>query len=217
MEQSTSRAHRRIIRCVWTGLGAAAISAALVVGAGCDDATAEPDDCRSDVSTRPQGDEPTPAAAPPAQASAAPAEPATKPAAAPEPDARPARAKRSAPSEDRAAEIAEQLRVKRLVVARGVEGREPVEASTSFTADDERVYAFVEMHNPAKEPSAVVVSFEPPDGGVATGNVELAVGPSPRWRTWAFTRGAQQEGQWTAVVRTLDGKVLAREPFEVTL
>jgi hypothetical protein len=45
--------------------------------------------------------------------------------------------------------------------------------------------------------------------------VTLAVKSSPRWRTWAFSRAVDSEGEWAAVVRSADGRELARETFSV--
>ncbi|WP_433933163.1 DUF2914 domain-containing protein [Sorangium cellulosum] len=113
---------------------------------------------------------------------------------------------------------AAELKVKRLVIAEGVKDREPVAPGTTFRAPEtERLYAFVELENRSDVEGEVTVSFVPPDGGAPVGNVTLGVGPSPRWRTWAFTRGARRAGEWTAVVRSETGEELARAPFEVTL
>lgn len=124
------------------------------------------------------------------------------------------------PAARRAAVIdaSSKLRVKRLVVADRVTNREPVGAKALFrAADAERIYAFVEVENASGEQAEITVAFEPPGGGAAKGNVSLAVGASPRWRTWAFTRAARSAGVWTAVVRAPGGDVLARTPFEITL
>lgn len=150
----------------------------------------------------------TAAAVAPAAASQAPV--AASPKAADKPAARQAKASAAdAP-----------LKVRRLVVAEGVERgkREPVGAGSSFkVADVDKLYAFVEVENPEKAESEVFVTFEPEDNGASQGQVSLRVGASPRWRTWAFTRGVKKAGSWAAVVRSQDGKVLARTPFEVTL
>ncbi len=79
------------------------------------------------------------------------------------------------------------------------------------------MYAFVEIENKGGAPAEIVVEFEPPGGGAPHGDVTLAVGPAPRWRTWAYTRTASTAGSWTAVVKNKKGEVLARAPFEVTL
>lgn len=111
-----------------------------------------------------------------------------------------------------------KLSVKRLVVARGVKGHEPIDAGSSFSAKDAgKIYAFIEVENEDRAPSEITVSFEPPGGGASRGNVKLAVGGEPRWRTWAFTRTARDVGAWTAVVKDHRGSVIARAPFEITL
>jgi Protein of unknown function (DUF2914) len=123
-----------------------------------------------------------------------------------------------APQGSRAAPAAEaKISVKRLVLARGVKDREPVDPGTTFKSDARKVYAFVEIENRGRTPGEIVVEFEPPGGGVSHGDVTLAVGPAARWRTWAYTRTASTAGTWTAVVKDKKGDVLARAPFEVTL
>jgi hypothetical protein len=107
------------------------------------------------------------------------------------------------------------LRVKRLVLARSIASREPVDVASRFSAAEiDRIYAFVEIENPDRAESEIVVTFEP-EQGAATGHVRLDVGASSRWRTWAFTRAARQPGAWAAVVRDGQGTVLARTAFEV--
>ena len=110
-----------------------------------------------------------------------------------------------------------ELSVKKLVVATGVErgSREPVGVSESFKQGEfEKIVAYVELENPGDE-SEVQVSFDPPSDGATKGNVWLDVGTSPRWRTWASTKGVAEKGEWTAVVKTRDGRELARESFVV--
>lgn len=108
------------------------------------------------------------------------------------------------------------LTVKRLVVARGVEGREPQGASTAFWQNDfDRLYAFVELKNPDKTESKIVVSFVSPSGKSVRGNVTLTVGATARFRTWAYSRAVDQKGTWNAVVSTVDGRELARQSFDI--
>jgi hypothetical protein len=107
------------------------------------------------------------------------------------------------------------LRVERLVVARGVVNREPQGTGTLFAADEKRLYAFVEVDNPQHAASDLELQFVDPSGK-AQPPVDLAVGESPRWRTWAFTRRAHALGTWKAVVRDDRGHVLASTEFEVT-
>jgi hypothetical protein len=106
------------------------------------------------------------------------------------------------------------LRVDRLVIARGVESREPLGADTVFAADEKRLFAFVEVDNPEHAPGDLRVQFVAP-GGATEPPIALSVGDSPRWRTWAFTRHARAPGTWKAVVRDERGHVLASTEFDV--
>jgi hypothetical protein len=99
-------------------------------------------------------------------------------------------------------------------VARGVVNREPLGADTTFAPDEKRLYAFVEVDNPERAPGDVKVQFVEPDG-TSEPPVDLAVGESPRWRTWAFTRHVRAPGTWKAIVRDERGHVLASTEFKV--
>lgn len=162
---------------------------------------------------------PTVQAEAPAPVAAATAAPTVAAAATPAPTATPSTAKDAAKPEPRKTSVGTDGRfaVKRLVVAQGVRNREPVEPGTTFKSDAGKIYAFVEVENRGRAPGEIVVEFEPPGGGAPHGDVTLAVGAAPRWRTWAYTRTAKVAGSWTAVVKNSKGDVLARAPFEVTL
>ncbi len=108
------------------------------------------------------------------------------------------------------------LYVKRLVIARGVKGREPVEPTTTFAkGDGQRIYAFVEIGNRDAAASEVFVSFKPKSGAEG-GRIRLRVGASSRWRTWAFTKLAQDTGEWQAIVRNARGDVIGTQHFTIT-
>jgi hypothetical protein len=116
-------------------------------------------------------------------------------------------------AEERAAP---ELKVLRLVVSRGVAGREPLGPATSFaSAEVERVYAFVELANDSRVPSEIGVTFTPPGGG-ALQEIKLEVGSQKRWRTWAATRKARAPGVWSVAVSDVDGNELARTSFTMT-
>jgi hypothetical protein len=151
---------------------------------------------------------PAPASAAPPAASAAPAPPA--PAASAQAPTAPEPRRPTLGADDK-------LSVRRFVLARGVRNREPVEEGTSFKSEARKLYAFVEVENRGGAPAEIVVEFEPPGGGAPHGDVTLSVGAAARWRTWAYTRTANEAGSWTAVVKNKKGRVLARAPFEVTL
>jgi hypothetical protein len=107
------------------------------------------------------------------------------------------------------------LRAKRLVVARKVEGREPVGVARSFDASHgDSVAAFVELSNDAREATKIVVRFDPPASPPF--DVPLDVGASPRWRTWATTKRPLEAGTWSVRVLDEHGASIARTTFEVS-
>lgn len=107
------------------------------------------------------------------------------------------------------------IHLRRLVVATGVSDREPTGVADSFGRDLPRLYAFLEAVNQTDEPVALVVTFEP-EGGEPVGHVSLAVpARARRFRTWAHTQHAKRAGRWEVVVRTPDGTIIARRPFEI--
>ncbi len=114
------------------------------------------------------------------------------------------------------AEVGESggLGVRRLVVAAGVEGREPIGAATAFEGG-QRLYAFVEAANETEEDRQLFVTFEGPEGR-SVGHVALDIpADSPRWRTWAYSRMVDQPGLWEAVVQTDEGEVVGRIAFQI--
>lgn len=108
------------------------------------------------------------------------------------------------------------IRVRRLVLATGVERHEPTGASNVFRLrGQERIYAFVDAVNETGESVELNVTFEPPQGE-STGHVALRVPARvARYRTWAWTRHVYETGRWEAVVRAPDGRVIARRAFDV--
>lgn len=102
--------------------------------------------------------------------------------------------------------------VRRLIVARGIEDREPLGAASRFESNNDRLYAFVEAVNEGDAGQLVVV-FENEEGD-EVGNINLEIPANvPRWRTWAWSQRVREPGRWTAVIRTSDGTELARERF----
>src|SRR5262249_40646745 len=68
-----------------------------------------------------------------------------------------------------------EMSVSRLVLAHGIDNREPQEPSSTFKTRDDRVYAFVEVQNPTKATGKISVIFEPPSGP-ALAEIPLEVG-----------------------------------------
>lgn len=108
------------------------------------------------------------------------------------------------------------VRVRRLIVSTGIDGHEPSGAADVFhLRAQQRIYAFVDAANDGAEPVELRVTFEP-ERGESAGHVGLEIpARAGRFRTWAFTRHVYTTGRWQAVVRTADGHVVGRRPFDV--
>ncbi|MEM9071937.1 MAG: DUF2914 domain-containing protein [Myxococcota bacterium] len=121
------------------------------------------------------------------------------------------------PVEEPSAElhVRESVRARRMLLARRVEAREPVSPATTFSASNERLYAFFELQNSSDEDQFLSVTFEGPDGR-STGHVELEVpAESWRWRTWAWSQHVNEPGSWRAELRTEAGELVAAHDFFV--
>ena len=106
------------------------------------------------------------------------------------------------------------ISIGRLVIATGVEGREPVGEGTSFEPGH-RIYAFLEARNATDEDAELYLTFEGPEGR-SVGHVTLDVpAGAPRWRTWGYSRVVDEPGEWEALVTTIDGEEIGRARFRV--
>ncbi len=111
------------------------------------------------------------------------------------------------------APLPEGLSVKRIVITRAIEKREPV-AIERLVASDEPLYAFVELANGSDAAAGVVITFE--REGKSVGHVKLEVpAKNARWRTWGKTKQVRHAGEWVAVVKASDGTELGRKSFSV--
>lgn len=120
--------------------------------------------------------------------------------------------------EERTPELssAEGVTVRRMMLARTIEDREPVSPSTEFRATSDRLYAFFDIRNEADADATFLVTFDGPDGRSA-GHVELSVPADVgRWRTWAYTRNATEPGEWVAQLHDVDGNLLASQAFIIS-
>jgi len=107
------------------------------------------------------------------------------------------------------------LSIRRLITAPEVEHREPVAATSTFGDDGRKIYAFVDVENASERDRSLQVFFIAPSGRV-TGGVELLIpAKAPRWRTWAYTRNADELGVWRVEVRSDTGALVGSLPFEV--
>lgn len=144
-----------------------------------------------------------------ARAVDAPAEPKTPaPAITEEPEA-------DAPAEPKTPLEPSDVHVDRFLLTTGVVDREPVDEENVFSADAEKIFAFVQVANPEGAPYSFKVHFESVDKAPSPYGITLDVPTSPRYRTWAFTRIKRAPGAYRAVLRTLEGREIARKEFVV--
>jgi hypothetical protein len=109
---------------------------------------------------------------------------------------------------------AKKLSIARIAIARDVKNREPIDVGTRFDASEPKVFVYLDVHNTEKVPGKVFVEFVSPKKR-AGGDIELSVGATDHWRTWAFTRLAKEPGTWKVRVKNEQGAVIAEESFEV--
>jgi hypothetical protein len=107
--------------------------------------------------------------------------------------------------------------IRRFVLCKGVQDREPVEPTTTFPRErDGRVWVYLEAANDSGREQHVSVVFGSADRpGAAAPPVDLAVAPGPRYRTWAWATTWRLPGRYEVVVRDAAGTVLARAAFDV--
>jgi hypothetical protein len=97
-----------------------------------------------------------------------------------------------------------------LVVAAGVQDREPVGEAETFPEDIGQVFAWVRVTDGAGQAVEVVWRH-----GENTFAVPLEIGGSP-WRTWSSkTIPPEWAGPWSVTVRDSDGNTLAEASFTV--
>ena len=104
------------------------------------------------------------------------------------------------------------IEVTRAVVATGIEDREPIGESTTFSADVGTVYFFTEITGDFDETRIHHVWLRE---GEEVARVPLTV-RGPRWRTWSSKRiPPEWSGNWTVRIVLGDDQVLGTVDFTV--
>ena len=94
----------------------------------------------------------------------------------------------------------------KLTFARKIESRQPVDEVDQAPADNERVYAYVELENQGAEQS---IALEWTRADKVRYRHSLRVGRSKTWRTWGYIRARKHAvGEWTVTVRDAQGTEL---------
>lgn len=107
------------------------------------------------------------------------------------------------------------VHIKRFVFAKGVAGREPVDANALFVENDGPVYAYLELENVSGADTEINLHWERVEGSAPRGAVTLDVGAGPRFRTWAYTRNLKA-GHWFCIVSDGLGQEIGRAEVAVS-
>jgi hypothetical protein len=102
--------------------------------------------------------------------------------------------------------------VGRLVVATGVEEREPVGVAETFEASVVRVACFLEATDVREDTTAAFVWYHE---GEEISRVDLPLGQSPRWRTYSTKKLGDRSGAWKVEVRDASDAVVGSVSFTV--
>lgn len=116
---------------------------------------------------------------------------------------------------ERITESIDGVTLQRFLTTSDIEKREPVDLTSTFGPEHDRVFAFVDVSNESELDKSLFVHFIGPNGKVS-GGIELEIPASvPRWRTWAYTRHFDAPGTWRVEIRDAEGSLLGTLPFEV--
>jgi hypothetical protein len=104
------------------------------------------------------------------------------------------------------------FKVTRMVIAEGVEGREPVGVSETFPAATEKVYCFLEATNIEDGTHVAFVWYF---GDKEVHAFDLPLEKGPRWRTFAYKNLRGQTGSWRVEVKDPTGNPIKSVSFKV--
>lgn len=104
------------------------------------------------------------------------------------------------------------LTVSRMELANSIENRQPVGTATSFPANTEKVYCYVELKDVPKDTS---ITFAWSHGQNDMGKVIQQIKKSSRWRTWSSKTIGDMKGDWKVDVLDESGAVLKSVTFKV--
>ncbi|ADH85509.1 DUF2914 domain-containing protein [Desulfurivibrio alkaliphilus] len=104
------------------------------------------------------------------------------------------------------------FRLERVKLAAEVVEREPVGVADTFSADQERVYAFIEAREVQADTTVNFIWYRN-EQEVAT--VPLPLRKSPRWRTFSSVTIQDRSGDWRVELHDEQGRVLWAADFRV--
>jgi hypothetical protein len=104
------------------------------------------------------------------------------------------------------------FKVAKLVVATGVENREPVGVSETFPSSTEKVYSFLEAKDIAEDTEVTFVWYL---GHKEMFKIDLPLKKGPKWRTYSYKNLRGQKGDWKVEVKDSAGSTVKSISFKV--
>jgi hypothetical protein len=102
--------------------------------------------------------------------------------------------------------------IERMVVATGVEDREPVGVAEKFPQSTEKVYCFIEAKDVTEDTKVEVVWFH---SGNKLHTYELGLQKGSRWRTFAYKNLRGMTGEWKVELKDSAGNTIQSLSFLV--
>jgi hypothetical protein len=104
------------------------------------------------------------------------------------------------------------FKVAKMVVATGVENREPVGVSETFPSSTEKVYSFLEAKDIAEDTQVTFVWYL---GGKEMFKIDLPLKKGPKWRTYSYKSLRGQKGDWKVELKDSAGSTVKSISFKV--
>jgi hypothetical protein len=114
--------------------------------------------------------------------------------------------------EEQAKEQAPAFTVARIVIATGIENREPVGVSETFPVSAGRVFCFLEATNITDDTEVTFVWYL---GEKEMFKIALPLKKSPRWRTYCYKNLMGKKGDWKVELKDSAGNSVKTVSFKV--
>lgn len=105
-----------------------------------------------------------------------------------------------------------QFTIKKVVVAKDVQNRQPVGVSDTFSSATGKVYCYI-LAADIKQDSEIIVTWYYAEKKIHTYKLPLKKGN--RWRTFAYKNVSGKKGKWIVVIRDSDRHIYKSASFTV--
>jgi hypothetical protein len=104
------------------------------------------------------------------------------------------------------------FKVASMVIATGVENREPVGVSGTLPSSTEKAYCFLEAKDVAEDTQVTFVWYY---GGKEVFKIDLPLKKGPKWRTYSHKNLRGQKGDWKVELKDSAGNTVKSVSFKV--